>query len=146
MSRVFNPVYSSTSDGSDITLCRILEAVSVVSPVINNSGVLPFTLNSAASTNATTVKASSGLMYNFIATNLANQPRYVKFYDKATTPNPASDTPDYVIPLQNGQTITLALGVAPFIFHHGISFAIVTSITGGGNVGANDVVLSFTWS
>jgi len=29
MSREFNPVVSSTSDGSDLTLCRILEAVAV---------------------------------------------------------------------------------------------------------------------
>jgi hypothetical protein len=28
MSRTFNPVVSSTSDGSDVTLCRILDATS----------------------------------------------------------------------------------------------------------------------
>ena len=28
MSRTFNPIVSSTYDGSDLTLCRILEAVS----------------------------------------------------------------------------------------------------------------------
>ena len=66
MSRVFSPVYSSTSDGQDITLCRILEAVSVLSPLVNNSQVLPYKLVSAATTNATTVKASPGVMYNFI--------------------------------------------------------------------------------
>jgi hypothetical protein len=30
MSRIFNPIVSSTSDGSDITLCRILESTSGV--------------------------------------------------------------------------------------------------------------------
>jgi hypothetical protein len=29
MSREFNPIVSSTSDGSDLTLCRILESVAV---------------------------------------------------------------------------------------------------------------------
>jgi hypothetical protein len=29
MSREFNPIVSSTSDGSDITLCKILEATAV---------------------------------------------------------------------------------------------------------------------
>jgi hypothetical protein len=145
MSRDFTPVYSSTSDGPDITLCRILEAVSVISPQASNGALLPYTLVSASGTNATVVKASPGRVFNFIATNVANQTRYVKFYDKATTPNPTSDSPDYILPLQNGQTITLALGVAPFVFHNGISFAIVTSASGGGSVGAGDVVLSLSW-
>lgn len=146
MSRVFSPVYSSTSDGQDITLCRILEAVSVLSPLVNNSQVLPYKLVSAATTNATTVKASPGVMYNFIATNVSNQTCYVKFYDKATTPNPTTDSPDYILAIQNGQTLSLALGVAPFVFHSGISFAIVNTATDGGAVHAGDVVLNFTWS
>jgi len=145
MSRVFNPVYSSTSDGSDITLCRILEAVATLANPISD-GLLPHTNVSTASTNATVVKASPGRVHNFIATNVSNQTKYVKFYDKATTPTPASDTPDYIIPLQNGQTITLALGTSPFYFHNGVSYAMVTSASGGGNVGAGDIVLSLTWA
>jgi hypothetical protein len=40
MSRVLNPVYSSTSDGSDITLCRILEALGAIenSTALGNGG------------------------------------------------------------------------------------------------------------
>jgi hypothetical protein len=38
MSRVFNPVYSSTSDGSDITLCRILEAAGSIKDAIAGGG------------------------------------------------------------------------------------------------------------
>jgi hypothetical protein len=36
--RVFNPVYSSTSDGSDITLCRILEAAASIQESIGDGG------------------------------------------------------------------------------------------------------------
>jgi hypothetical protein len=38
MSRVFEPVYSSTSDGSDITLCRILEAAGSIKDAIEGGG------------------------------------------------------------------------------------------------------------
>ena len=38
MSRIFNPVYSSTSDGSDITLCRILEAAGSIKDAIAGGG------------------------------------------------------------------------------------------------------------
>lgn len=145
MSRDFYPVYSSVSDGSDITLCRILEAVSLITPTASNSAILPYTYVSTSGANATIVKSSSGRVFNFIATNASNQTIYVKFYDKATTPNPTSDSPDYILPLQKAQTITLALGVAPFVFHNGISFAIVTSATGDGSVSAGDAVLSISW-
>jgi hypothetical protein len=144
MSRVFNPAYSSTSDGSDITLCRILEAVASVAAPISD-GMLPHTKVSVSGVNATVVKASAGKVYNFIATNVSNQTKYVKFFDKATTPNPSTDSADYILPLQNGQTITLALGTAPFVFHNGISYAMTTSASDGGNVGAGDVVLSLTY-
>ena len=144
MSRVFNPVYSSTSDGSDVTLCRILEAVAAVAAPVSD-GMLPHTKVSVSGVNATVVKASYGKVYNFIATNVSNQTKYVKFFDTATTPNPSTDSADYIIPLQNGQTITLALGTAPFVFHNGISYAMTTSASGAGNVGAGDLVLSLTY-
>lgn len=144
MSRVFNPVYSSTSDGQDITLCRILEAVGTLASPI--SGVLyPHHKVSVIGTNATVVKAGSGKLYNFIATNVSNQTKYVKFYDKATLPDPVTDSPDYILPLQNGQTLELALGISPFYFHNGISYAIVATANGDGGVGAGDVVLNITW-
>jgi hypothetical protein len=145
MSRDFHPVYSSTADGPDLTLCRILEAVSVIAPATQDGNVKPFSRVSVAGTNAEVVKASAGKVFNFIATNVHNQTRYVKFYDKATTPNPITDTADYILPIQNGQTIALALGVAPFVFHNGISIAMVSSASGGGNINAGDIVLSMSW-
>lgn len=144
MSRVFNPVYSSTSDGSDVTLCRILEATASMA-LAATGGTLPFNRVSTASTNAVVIKASSGSVYNFMAMNVANSHGYVKLYDMATQPNPVSDTPDYIIPLHKDSSVSLALGVAPFVFHNGISMAIVTSSTGGGAVGAGDVVLCLTY-
>lgn len=144
MSRVFNPVYSSPSDGSDLTLCRILEAAASMA-LPSNGGTFPFTRVSTASTNAVVIKASAGRVYNFMAMNVANSHSYVKFYDMATTPNPSTDTPDYIIPLHKDSSVSLALGVAPFTFHNGISIAIVNTATDGGAVGAGDVVLCLTY-
>jgi len=141
----YQPVVANPNDGENITLCKILDALAAISPSVQNSD-LPYTKVSTASTNATLIKASAGRMYNFIATNTVNPIRYVKFYDKATAPDPTNDTPDYIIPLNKDQSTSLALGVAPFYFHYGIGFAIVSSATGDGAVGAGDVVLSFTWS
>jgi len=143
---VYNPVVANPNDGENITLCKILDGISVLSHAIGNGNLLPYTHISTASTNAIVVKASAGNVYNFIATNVSNQIKYVKFYDKATTPNPTTDSADYIIPLQNGQTIALALGVSPFIFHNGISFANTTSASGGGNVGAGDIVFSLSYA
>lgn len=144
MSRVFNPVYSSTSDGPDITLCRILEAAGTLANPSSN-GTMPFTRVSTASTNAVVVKASGGNVYNFMAINVANAHSYVKFYDMATTPDPAVDSPDYIIPLHKDTSVSLALGIAPFRFSNGIAIAIVSTATDGGAVGAGDVVLSMTY-
>jgi hypothetical protein len=141
---VYNPVVANPNDGELITLCKILDSIAALSPAVVNADQ-PYTRVSTASTNATLIKASAGKIYNFVATNTVNGTRYVKFYDKATTPDPTTDSPDYIIPLNKDQTTSLALGVSPFYFHNGISFAIVTSATGDGAVGAGDVVLSFTW-
>lgn len=143
---VYQPVIANLNDGEVVTLCKILDTLHGLSPAVTDGGPLPYAVVSAASTNATLVKASKGYVYNFIATNVSNQTCYVKFYDKATTPVPTTDSPDYILPLQKGQTISMALGVVPFLFHNGIGFAIVTSAAGDGAVGAGDVVLSFTWA
>lgn len=144
MSRVLNPVYSSPSDGEEITLCRILEGVgALANPAIAGR---PFNIVSTASTNAVVVKDSGGKVYNIIAINTSNNNCYVKLYDKATTPNPSTDTPDYIIPLHKTASLPLALGIAPFVFHNGIGITIVSTATDGGPVGAGDVVLSLTYT
>jgi len=41
MSRDFTPVYSSTSDGSDLTLCRILEAAGSIQTKVTTGFAIP---------------------------------------------------------------------------------------------------------
>jgi hypothetical protein len=61
-------------------------------------GAMPYHLRSAASNNATSLKASAGTLYGWHIVNNNTTTCYrVKFYNKATAPSPGSDTPVYVI-------------------------------------------------
>ena len=76
----------------------------------------------ASSTNAANIKNGSGLVMGWEIFNDTEYPIYVKLYDKATTPNPASDTPKQTIGIQAGQsrgdfiagglTYTTGIGIA----------------------------------
>jgi hypothetical protein len=142
MSRVFNPVYSSPTDGEDITLCRILEAVGNLSHAYASG--TPYHVISASGLNAANVKASSGYIYNMIISNMVSSARFVFLYDKATTPVAGTDTPVYVIGLNANQTISIPLGNNPLVFNNGIGLSMATSNAGTGNVSASDVIFNFT--
>ncbi len=89
-------------------------------------GLSSSTLISAASTNATSVKASAGRVYSIIATNNGAAARYLKMYNKASAPTVGSDTPvaTYMLPAGGGICRITDIGLA---FSTGIAFA----ITGG---------------
>lgn len=87
-----------------------------------------FRLISAASTNATSLKASAGTLYSITAVNLNAAVRYVKFYNKASSPTVGSDTPVITLPIPAsttgaGVTIDLYPG---FDFATGIAYATTT--------------------
>lgn len=102
-------------------------------------GVTLAGITSAASTNATSVKASAGQLYSVTATNNSTSARYLKFYNKASAPNPASDTPvlRIMIPASGGITADYSKGL---VFGTGIAYAVVTGAgdTNTGAVGADE--------
>lgn len=85
-------------------------------------------LISAASTNAAVVKASAGLVtgYYIVNTNTTTF-RYVKLYNKATSPTVGTDTPRVVlgIPPVSAANVSLEL---PLAFETGIGIATTTGI------------------
>lgn len=85
---------------------------------------------SGASNNATVVKASAGRVLAISVNNVNASARYLKLYDKATTPAPATDNAllKLVIPLAATSAVHLAFpgGVK---FANGIGFALVTGIS-----------------
>jgi hypothetical protein len=110
-------------------------------------GATPYQLISAASTNATSVKASAGTVYGMMLFNANAAVRYVKFYDKASSPTVGTDTPSLTIPLPptNGGVVwPLPL---PAGFTTGIALAITTgvAVADTGAVAANDIVVNLIY-
>jgi hypothetical protein len=122
-------------------------------PRANNTGSngsTPFRIIAAATNNAQVVKATPGNLYSIVAIGLTSTVRYLKFYNKATAPNAAADTPVMTIPIP---TNTQGAGVAlPFSmgvnFPLGIAVLIVAGIADTDNtpIAANDVIVNLTYA
>jgi hypothetical protein len=78
----------------------------------------PFRLISAASTNATSLKGSAGVLFAVYAVNLNAAIRYLKFYNKASAPTVGSDTPVLTLPIPASATGAGFL----FVFDSGWAF------------------------
>lgn len=101
---------------------------------------------SAANNNAAVIKASAGVVYGIHINNVNAAARYLKLYNKATTPAPATDNAllKLVIPLAPSsavQNISFPAGVA---FTTGIGVALVTGIadTDNTSVAANEHMIN----
>ncbi len=135
----FNGNAIDTNSGSKsagtlrVVLATDQPALTTPMPVAPNAGTsggaTPATWVSAASTNATVVKASAGQVYSIVVINTTATIYYLKLFDKATTPTVGTDTPiqNYPIPANTsgaGFVVPIPVGMA---FSNGISFA----LTGG---------------
>lgn len=111
----------------------------------------PYKLTSAASNNATSVKASAGYLHSIFASNINASIRYLKLYNKASAPSPAADNALLVavIPLPaNGLPVAIQYGDHPLEFTTGIAFALVTgaSDTDNTSVAANEQFVSLGYN
>lgn len=85
-----------------------------------------YTVNSAASTNAAVVKSAAGNIYSITAMNASAATKYVRFYNKATTPTVGTDIPIVVVAIP--ATSSKEFNYTPAVrFGTGIG----VSITGG---------------
>lgn len=101
---------------------------------------------SAASTNATSVKASAGQLYSIYVSNVNAAARYFKLYNKASAPTVGTDTPvqTYLIPGNTagaGFSVQIPSGLA---FSTGIAFALTTGVADSDTaaVSANEHVVN----
>ncbi len=118
-----------------------------VAPTAHTAGgATPYKLISAATTNATSVKASAGQIYSIVAMNSNASARYLKLYNKASAPTVGTDTPVqvYMLPGGGGVTITLPVGM---IFSTGIALATTTGAADSdtGAVALSEIVINLTY-
>lgn len=128
------------SSGKLLVNCTGCSAGSTVQLIPGTSGGLTMShLLLAATNNATSLKASAGQLYGASVYNNAAYPIYLKFYNKATAPAPATDTVVYEVPVQAGteRQVHSDEGLA---FATGIAYAVVKGISDTDNtsVAASD--------
>lgn len=131
-------------DGSD----RLYPLVQLVPTELGGCSVSSFV--AAASNNATIVKTSAGQVYGYSIFSIDQTPVYLKFYDLATTPSPATDNGSLI--LRIGVTaVASALGQKReeffpmgIAFSAGISIAVVTGIadTNNSSVSASEILVN----
>ena len=101
---------------------------------------------SAATTNATNLKASAGKMMSVRVFNVAAYDVFLKFYNKASAPTVGTDTPVWTIPLKTGTGFSEHFHLG-FDFSTGISYAI-TKLQADSDttaVAASDVTGTIGW-
>lgn len=74
----------------------------VPSPQAAVNGATASRVNAAASTNATSLKASAGNLYGIHVYNVAAYDVFLKIYAKASAPAVGTDTPVWTIPVKAG--------------------------------------------
>lgn len=82
-----------------------------------------YSLISAATVNATTVKAAPGPLIGWLIVNTSASSRFIRFYDKASAPI-TTDVPVLRIPLPPGDGTNVSFALNTLWFPHGISFNI----------------------
>lgn len=83
--------------------------------------------NSAATTNATVVKASEGVLLSLAASNVNAAARFLKLYNKASAPTVGTDRPVLTVPIPATGVVSVELGTLGMRFSLGIAFAITTA-------------------
>ena len=110
------------------------------------NGTTTSTLNSAATTNATNLKASAGAVYGLYIMNTSAATKYVRLFNKASAPTPGTDTPIMVIavPATSSKEVDIPLGI---VFSTGIGYTITNAaaVLDATAVAAGDVQLVVTW-
>lgn len=111
-------------------------------------GVTASTLDAAATTNATSLKATPGIVYEVSAVNNAAYDVFVKLANKATAPVPGTDIPFRVLRVPAGQTAQMVIPGVGLYFSTGIGYS-ATKLVGkldATALVAGDVQFTIQWS
>jgi hypothetical protein len=97
---------------------------SVVVNMSPNMSVTASAVNSAATTNATSIKASAGTVFSITASNTGAAAAFVKFYNLATAPTVGTSTPIITLSIPASGTVNVPFGQFGYRFSTGIALAI----------------------
>ena len=106
-----------------------------------------FTLVSAAGTNATSVKASGGTIGTCVLTNTTALPKYVKLFNKASSPTVGTDTPVIQFPIGANSTLDVSSSFAGMRLSSGIALATTggSALLDNTSVAAGDILVNMTY-
>ena len=89
---------------------------------------IPLNLNSAATTNATSVKATAGTLYTLAVSNSGAAAAFLKLYNLAVAPTVGTSVPVLTIPVPLSGVVSLTLGETGHRFATGIALAITNLV------------------
>lgn len=104
-------------------------------------------LASAATTNATLVRASAGRLFQIVGLNNVASVRYLKLYNKASVPTVGTDVPVLTIALKASDRFEVDLNPYGQFFSTGIAFAITGAVADNDTtaIAANDILGLNVW-
>ena len=128
-------VNTAQTDGSQKT--KIIPATSGGLSVYRNINLVATGIN---------IKSSAGQIYGWFLFNDSAAVRYVKLYNKSSSPSVGSDTPFMTIPLPagGGANVNFTSGIT---LSNGIGVAATTGVTDGdsGAPAANEVIVNIIY-
>lgn len=142
----------SVDEGDGGVARMTLDRKQIVSTYAHTAGgATPYKLVSAATTNATSVKASAGTVYMITASNVNAAVRYLKLYNKASAPTVGTDTPVFTFAIPGntaGAGTNIPIPNVGVNFSTGIAFALTTEATDAGTtaVAANEIVVNMAYA
>lgn len=148
-SATFIPADATYGIDVDVTRLPALAAgTNDIGAVKRSHKPTPYKLNSAASTNATSVSATANtLLYGYYISNTNSSVRYVKFYNKASAPTVGTDVPVLVlaIPGSGAANVSFPAGIN---FTTGLAFATTTGAADSDTaaVAANEVIVNLIYA
>ena len=103
-------------------------------------------LSTGTSADSTIVKTTAGTVHGWYISNTNASVRYVKLYNKASSPAVGTDTPFMTIPIPGGAAanVEFANGID---FTTGIGFGITTAVADASSaaVAANEIVINLLY-
>lgn len=129
-SGTFNATWVKKATPPFAGLAALTAAYGVPATTVKTTGGVAATLariQSAASTNATSAKASTATLYSLAVANNGASAAYLKLYNKASSPTVGTDTPVATIMIPAGGSANVPLNDVGVSFSAGLAYA----ITGG---------------